>query len=232
MKLNFYKDEEAGFSLVELIVVIAIMVVLFSLLVPSVTNYLKKAQKTADMTAAALISDAVALALTDVEAQNGYIYCSQHTSQKNYCDGAEVGGAGSNYITIAYGKTGKISNASWAHQDGWQDVNGTPAPKKGRDWWVPIVEVDNKCAKFGANVREALGLEKNIQLSYWAKVTPEFPSRNPRAVPGTQCDVFVVVSQEGTYDFEVWAGCRIGGDVQPVYELFPDPDPIYFDSAG
>ena len=47
MKLNFYKDEEAGFSLVELIVVIAIMVVLFSLLVPSVTNYLKKAQKTA-----------------------------------------------------------------------------------------------------------------------------------------------------------------------------------------
>lgn len=64
-------NENKGFSLVELIVVIAIMVILIALLVPNVVGYISKAQDSANLSAAKSIYNAVNTAVIDYKAQHG-----------------------------------------------------------------------------------------------------------------------------------------------------------------
>lgn len=64
-------NENKGFSLVELIVVIAIMVILIALLVPNVVGYISKAQDSANLSAAKTIYNAANTAVVDVKAQTG-----------------------------------------------------------------------------------------------------------------------------------------------------------------
>ena len=58
-----------GFSLIELIIVIAIMAVLVAIIAPDLTSYLSKSKKNADITNADTVRDVVeqACALTNVE---------------------------------------------------------------------------------------------------------------------------------------------------------------------
>ncbi len=66
-------NENKGFSLVELIVVIAIMVILIALLVPNVVGYISKAQDSANLSAAKSLYNAFNTAVIDYKAQNaGY----------------------------------------------------------------------------------------------------------------------------------------------------------------
>ena len=64
-------NESKGFSLVELIVVIAIMVILIALLVPNVVGYISKAQDSANLSAAKSIYNALNTAVIDYKAQKG-----------------------------------------------------------------------------------------------------------------------------------------------------------------
>lgn len=64
-------NENKGFSLVELIVVIAIMVILIALLVPNVIGYISKAQDSANLSAAKTIYNAANTACVDVKAKTG-----------------------------------------------------------------------------------------------------------------------------------------------------------------
>lgn len=64
-------NESKGFSLVELIVVIAIMVILIALLVPNVVGYISKAQDSANLSAAKSVYNAMNTAVIDYKAQNG-----------------------------------------------------------------------------------------------------------------------------------------------------------------
>ncbi len=64
-------NENKGFSLVELIVVIAIMVILIALLVPNVVGYISKAQDSANLSAAKSIYNAANTAVIDYKAQHG-----------------------------------------------------------------------------------------------------------------------------------------------------------------
>lgn len=64
-------NENKGFSLVELIVVIAIMVILIALLVPNVVGYISKAQDSANLSAAKSIYNALNTAVIDHKAQTG-----------------------------------------------------------------------------------------------------------------------------------------------------------------
>jgi type IV pilus assembly protein PilA len=74
--------ESKGFSLVELIVVIAIMVILIALLVPNVVGYISKAQDSANLSAAKSIYNAANTCVIDWKAQNG-----------GYPSAKELGGA-------------------------------------------------------------------------------------------------------------------------------------------
>ncbi len=63
-------NKNAGFSLVELIIVIAITAILVGLIAPFLLRYVEKTRVSADIQLADTIRNAVALAIVDVEVQN------------------------------------------------------------------------------------------------------------------------------------------------------------------
>lgn len=69
LKRRYFKDE-AGFSLVELIVVIAIMVILISILTPGVIGYIEKANRMRALETAKVIVNGMELALVDHALEN------------------------------------------------------------------------------------------------------------------------------------------------------------------
>lgn len=75
------ENENKGFSLVELIVVIAIMAVLTSVLAPSLLSYVEKSRMQKDDSAMGEVTNAIKLALAD---QNVYDECLKYSSKSNY----------------------------------------------------------------------------------------------------------------------------------------------------
>lgn len=66
------KMNNKGFSLVELIVVIAIMVILMAMLIPNVVGYINKATHTTEMNGASTVFSAAQTYATDLYAQGSY----------------------------------------------------------------------------------------------------------------------------------------------------------------
>ena len=75
------ENKNSGFSLVELIVVIAIMAVLTSVLAPSLLSYVEKSRMQKDDSAMGEVTNSVKLALAD---QNVYDECLRYSIKGNY----------------------------------------------------------------------------------------------------------------------------------------------------
>lgn len=73
MKRNKKKLNNKGFSLVELIIVIAIMAILTGALAPQLIKYLDKSRRAADVQAGQTIATAVSAALADEAAYNAAV---------------------------------------------------------------------------------------------------------------------------------------------------------------
>lgn len=81
IKNEIMENENKGFSLVELIVVIAIMAVLTSVLAPSLLGYVEKSRMQKDDSAMGEVANAIQLALAD---QNVYDECLVYNVSDNY----------------------------------------------------------------------------------------------------------------------------------------------------
>ena len=106
MNNQIMENENKGFSLVELIVVIAIMAVLTSVLAPSLLGYVEKSRMQKDDSAMGEVSNAIKLALAD---QNVYDECLAYNVRGNwasYADGQFTADEGTNAITDKQVDTG------------------------------------------------------------------------------------------------------------------------------
>ena len=81
MKNEIFTNENKGFSLVELIVVIAIMAVMTSVLAPSLLGYVEQSRMAKDDSAMGEVNNAIKLALAD---QNVYDECLAYNVTNNY----------------------------------------------------------------------------------------------------------------------------------------------------
>ena len=81
MNTKIMENENKGFSLVELIVVIAIMAVMTSVLAPSLLGYVEKSRMQKDDSAMGEVSNAIKLALAD---QSVYDECLTYNVKENY----------------------------------------------------------------------------------------------------------------------------------------------------
>jgi prepilin-type N-terminal cleavage/methylation domain-containing protein len=101
-------NKSEGFTLVELIVVIAIMVILIALLVPNVVGYISSSQKTANLSSAKSIYNAANTCVVNGKAATGS-YPDQ-TGLKNLMNGKEAKNSGADssegkLVTVPAGTT-------------------------------------------------------------------------------------------------------------------------------
>lgn len=74
------KMNNKGFSLIELIIVIAIMAILVAIIAPNLTKYLGKSKKNTDKKNADEIASQVQTTITDYETDEGSIFSGSNTS--------------------------------------------------------------------------------------------------------------------------------------------------------
>jgi prepilin-type N-terminal cleavage/methylation domain-containing protein len=86
---NIKKNVNKGFSLVELIVVIAIMAVLTAVLAPSLLAYVERSRAQKDDSAMAEVTNAVMLALADQNVYDEVLYYTCSDNKSCYIDGTD-----------------------------------------------------------------------------------------------------------------------------------------------
>lgn len=120
MNKNLMNNENKGFSLVELIVVIAIMAVLTSVLAPSLLGYVEKSRMQKDDSAMGEVANAIQLALAD---QNVYDECLHYNLKQNkscYVDGSQTTETKKIYdkgSEADLADTDKAKNVAWHYGD-------------------------------------------------------------------------------------------------------------------
>ena len=118
MKNEIITNENKGFSLVELIVVIAIMAVMTSVLAPSLLGYVEQSRMAKDDSAMGEVNNAIKLALAD---QNVYDECLIYNVKGNfscYVDGDTTTNINGNKVedkNVAPGTKGTIDATDYWH---------------------------------------------------------------------------------------------------------------------
>lgn len=108
------ENENKGFSLVELIVVIAIMAVLTAVLAPSLLGYVENSRAQKDDSAMAEIANVVKLAMTDQEI---YDECFKMTAKTNFSCYADSGKSDDMKVIDKAENTAKGIKEQWHYND-------------------------------------------------------------------------------------------------------------------
>lgn len=110
------ENENKGFSLVELIVVIAIMAVLTSVLAPSLLGYVEKSRMQKDDSAMGEVTNAIKLALADQDVYDECLFYNVKNNYSCYVDGNADAQKDANKIYDKIRKDDK-SDADWHYND-------------------------------------------------------------------------------------------------------------------
>ena len=107
-KVNFGKGKNAGFSLVELIIVIAIIAILTSILVPSLLRYIVKAQKAADIATADSIGTTMQYNMYDPTDEGSRALWDYVSINAGQLASEKKGNAKKYYRILAYQSSGTV----------------------------------------------------------------------------------------------------------------------------
>lgn len=95
------KNENKGFSLVELIVVIAIMAVMTAVLAPSLLQYVERSRAQKDDSAMGEVTNAIMLAMSDQDIYDEVLYYTTYGNVSCYIDADNADGKTAEGLTLA-----------------------------------------------------------------------------------------------------------------------------------
>lgn len=213
-KMRCLKKNNLGFSLVELIIVIAILAILTAIIAPNMIKYYKRARKVRDIQGAQIVGEAIER-ITAINPDAAQEWANAYTPTANH---SKV------YFTVTEnGKSHKLGNI--------YEFNMTRSGD--------IVETKYKGNAMGGQVREATDPNnKGIGLPTLTAELREELSTNLQSIAYQEEDLrsFRAVKNLETGEVEVWV-CQVdpgsdaegNGHATVQYKLYPDPDPRYLD---
>ena len=186
-----------GFSLVELIIVIAIMAILAAVVAPAVIRYIAKSRKGVDVETAKIFYDAAALAMVEDELYH------------------DVDNAGNN--------TGFMGDAS--SPISVQDDIGNSYDVVVICYMTSIPAGNGVLTPYNANTQAftdyvglSMGVNSSTKKSDTIKV--KYKKNSGKGVPTT----WLVCRREDNSQCEIWLG---GDSTSPMYKLYPNPEQAY-----
>ena len=236
MKRAILKQDK-GFSLVELIIVIAIMAILAAAIVPAVVQYIDKSRKAMDVQTAQVIYNACELAMTSGNdaAYEGWDVCvTKYGNHSNYPgraygtrDGYGKGDASANSGDIANGTAYNMRPVAWCrgvNVNNWQNTLFKSTIDTGR----------------GGNEQRAFTDEMLVCMAqdgargghtgnrnYDGETDIGFKSKFRKGIQtlgdGVQYPECWIIYRRDDNGFpEVWVGYK-RGSIKPIYRIFPEP---------
>lgn len=184
---KFNISSENGFSLIEVLIVIAIMVILLSMLIPATAGYIRKAQLVSDKSSGRTIYEAYQMALND---PTFYAKAVKVAKTANTTLESRLNRMPAGIDRIKYAKYCPILRTG---VKGKGDVG---------DWAACHNKIEHK------------QFAKMFQLEFDSKklhVASNLKPADPNAIANSRTDQFVIIMKKGNpRDIEVWLGSSGG----------------------
>jgi len=209
--------KKKGFTLVEMIVVIAIIGVLAAFLVPSLLGYVRKARRTADIAAAKEIHNNVNQIITEdrliewKSSSSGGASVFTHAMESFYSK------QGSSYKKIIKGENAYYNKI---------DNDGNPYTL------IPVAVLDTNGSGKWVNIdqeQQPFVYQLNAQMEN-SKGNVNVPAKyEPKNSEDTLNRWFLCYRGDNPSEIEIWIGCKQGkktnysGQGKPMYRVYPDP---------
>ncbi|MBQ8940961.1 MAG: prepilin-type N-terminal cleavage/methylation domain-containing protein [Firmicutes bacterium] len=230
-KIKSLLKNNRGFSLVELIVVIAILIVLMSQLIPAVISYIVKTQKIASVNTARIIYETATLTMTNPEANASFLTATTTGSSVN--TSSSVGGALKSingkpmaivaYTCVADNRTvGSDGMITWRIRNDWSDYDHMTGKIPKNLCHIMRAAQDAQGGVYAKWLQQDLD-STNLKLEYQAPCKYSDFSNIDRS---KKCCMIMILGEHRSKNMEIWAGYK----EHPVYRLYPDPDPVYLSS--
>jgi prepilin-type N-terminal cleavage/methylation domain len=242
-KRNSLKNK--GFSLVELIIVIAIMAILAAAIAPALVRYIEKSRKAVDLQNAEMIYEAanLAAATSDDDAAAGWAVCQYHDDGKVWATNDGHRARDNSTASDTY----VIRPVAWARGTGmkkgdtptWENTlfkatmdgrTGDPAiQRQWTDEFLCNLNNERGVGGYDHGNRTYDGQDNNnifIKAKKLSKLvggasastdTSKYDGRDKVRVP----ELWIVYRRDDTGTCEIWIGYKQGA-VQPLYRLYPN----------
>ncbi len=225
MKRNLKQSIVKAFTLIELIVVIAIISVLGAILIPNMLAYIRQAQIATDITNAKEIYEATQLIMMlDPQAYNEVM--ADH--QDNQAGFKPSQGGNSDLI----GKDNR-PRQTIAKLQGTRNPGGTGSGREG--YWVWSLDTVHYTDTFCNDLNEAMHFtsdnKPNCHMKCNTHPTARTNTQNAKnSNRGVITDRWCIARVKGTDEIEIWACSSFGsgGGQYGIYRLWPNPDKEYY----
>lgn len=211
-----------GFTLIELIIVIAIISVLMAVLIPAMAKYIRKAQVTTDVTNAKEIYDAAQfIMMTDQRAYNEVM----GNGQDNRGGFRPSDGGCSDLIGKDNRKRLTVAK-----------IQGRKTQYSNDNYWMWTLDTNHHTDTFCADLNASMGCNPNnrpnVQMKCFSHSQRGNINSNKNGGRGdstVKTDRYLIARVQGTDEIEIWASSSYGagGGQYGLFRLWPSPDIEY-----